>query len=204
MALIPIPASVGIRSIAWSQEQAFQTQRSAFTGHTRFAEIGTAHRWTADVTFAPMKQGAIRAFRAWMAQFLRPGNLTRIEMDGEPQLPTPPGALQVAVARFATQMPYSGATPSTLVAPAGGHASIAIVGNVNSRQTVTVIEDSVSDASGAGVIKFVQPLRAASVAGVQVWLHQPFVNMWPLDPMRWSVEPLPLYSAPTVTFEEAF
>lgn len=202
MALISIPASVGIRSVEWRQPQAFQTQRSAFSGWTRFAEIGTAHRWECDATFRRMPEPEARAFRAWMARFLRPGNHTRITIVEKPQSAIAATITQGAAGAFATQITYSGAPSSTLVVPAGGFASLPLAGG--GWQAVSVIAESTSNASGAGVLQFAQPLRAANVAGAAIEVVRPFVELWPLDPLRWSVEPLPLYSAPVVTFEEAF
>lgn len=69
-------------------------------------------------------------------------------------------------------------------------------------QRLTLLRPLDADASGTGTAVVDMPLRAAPVVGVKVDLRRPFCRMYAVNPMAWSVRPLPLYQPAAMQFEE--
>lgn len=198
MAVIPTPAALKIRGIAWRLFSPAQVNRSAWTGRRQVVTQPGHARWTAEAEIALLAEADAFAMRAFMMKLKGQINTFRLEAVEQDQTTVTSLTVSGGASGGATSVTTSASWPaSTTVLRAGQMLTI-------NDQLLALTSDVVSNATGGSTMTFEPPLRMAAAAGAPIEVRRPTALVALSEPeIGWAVELGPHYSF-ALSVEEVF
>lgn len=198
MAIIPTPASLKIRGIAWRLISPSQVNRSGWTGRRQVFGTPGHSRWTAEAEIAVLAEADAFSMRSFMVKLEGSINTFRLEAVEREQTAVTTLTVAAAVAAGAMSVTTSASWPaSTTVLKEGQMLTI-------NDQLLVLTADVVSNTTGGSTMTFKPRLRVAAAAGTAIEVKRPTALVALSEPeIGWAVELGPHYSF-ALSVEEVF
>lgn len=208
MAIINPPAPLALRQARWRLVEAFQANRSGWTGTTRIVGLSGAAYWTVEGDFVVrMGEAAVRAWRGWMLSLRGPVNSFPVRAVENAQLPNNQALIAAGAGAGTSLFLYNlpGYGPPVaggfLVLPAGAMMTVPLPSG--HQRLVILTADLIATPGGTGTATFAPELGEAPAAFAAIELQWPYGLMrLTTDPQGWDVAPGQLYQL-TLKAEEA-
>lgn len=195
MAVITVPASLRIASIAWDLEREAQVNRSQWSGSEQVIANPFLSRWYAKVELTPiLGEANVLAVRAFLGQLK--GRLNSFRLIAVENAQTPAGSPTVNSSASA------GATSLAVTGFPSGTFNAGRFITVNNQLLMVTTDTSLS--GGAGTLPLHAPLRQAATAGTAIEARYPYALMALADSITgWSVGKGQLYGV-SLSCEERY
>lgn len=205
MAIINLPAEIGLVDLEWTCPPTYQFNRSDLTGASRSIQLGPAQRWTATGRMVPVQGGNLRIVRAFLAKMMVPTNFLRLTMVETGQV-TVGGRPGVVLVDGSSNTGYSLALKSMAPGVTNLFAGdiITVILTSEDWQPIVLAADLVADGAGKGIATLSTPLRRTPLNNANVELNNPPAIVRMRDPLHWKASPGGVYEPGSFVAEEAF
>ena len=201
MATVNPPSPLDLRNAKWRLVEAFQVNRSGWTGAAKVVGLAGAAYWTvAGDLVVLMGEAAVKAWRAWVVSLRGPVNSFPVRAT-ENQQTTATNPTVAGGGTAGATLPLTGLPASATVLKAGDMLTVTLPSG--HKRLVMLTADLVSGAGGTATATIAPELGEAPASGAAVEMQWPYaLCRLTSEPQGWDVAPGQLYQL-TINAEEA-